>query len=130
MNTKHYTSIEMSKRLLELGLNPESADMLWEQHNNTKSYVTVKPWTTKGKSLGPHIIPCWSLGALLELMPLSIVGWDNETYARYFIGNCAEYATGTSKYDKGLISIPSDSMFKCVYSMVCWLLQNNYIKTE
>lgn len=122
----NYTSIEQSKNLLELGLKPETADM--NHYEKDDGWVTLpKGQISYG---GFQIIPCWSIGALIELMPLSIVGWDNETYARYFIGNCAEYATGTSKYDKGLISIPSDSMFKCVYSMVCWLLQNNYIKTE
>lgn len=119
----NYTTIEQSKKLLELGLNPNTADMVyWMGEYITHSYSECQHKEEQ--------IPIWSVGALLELMPLSIVGWDNETYARYFIGNCAEYATGTSKYDKGLISIPSDSMFKCVYSMVCWLLQNNYIKTE
>ena len=62
-----YTTIEESKQLIEAGLDVNTADMLHEQHYNAESYVTIKPWTTKGKSIGAHILPCWSLAALLDV---------------------------------------------------------------
>ena len=64
---KSYTTIEQSRKLAEI-LPLESADMLWEQHG-TEPYVTVKPWTTRGKSIGCHCLSCWSLAALLEVLP-------------------------------------------------------------
>lgn len=39
MNTKHYTSIEQSKKLLELGLNPENTDMFYL--DNSKARVPI-----------------------------------------------------------------------------------------
>lgn len=62
---KSFTDLEQSKKLAEI-LPPESADMLWEQHNGNEPYVTVKPWTTIGRSVGAHVIHCWSLAALLD----------------------------------------------------------------
>jgi len=64
---KAYTDIEQSKTLAEF-LPPESADMMWEQHLTDKPYVTVKPWTTRGKSIGGHCRCCWSLAALLNVL--------------------------------------------------------------
>ncbi len=42
--------------------------MLWEQHG-AEPYVTIKPWTTIGKSIGCHCLSCWSLAALLSVLP-------------------------------------------------------------
>ena len=64
---KSYTDIEQSRKLAEI-LPLESADMLWEQHG-AGTYVTIKPWTTIGKSIGCHCLGCWSLAALLSVLP-------------------------------------------------------------
>ena len=64
----NYTTVEQSKKLLELGLNPETADMWWTPLNwqLTEYYVEVKQ---DGIGTPKNPIPCWSLGALMELMP-------------------------------------------------------------
>lgn len=64
---KSYTDLSRSEVLAEI-LPIESADMLWEQHG-AESYVTIKPWTTIGKSIGCHCLSCWSLAALLGVLP-------------------------------------------------------------
>lgn len=95
---KSFTDIDQSKRLAEI-LPLESADLLWEQHFNSKPIVTIKPWTTKGKSIGAHILPCWSLAALLEIIPrnLKIVLAVND----YWDGNAVKYkyAIGSVEHD-------------------------------
>lgn len=40
--------------------------MVWEQHYNSAPIVNIKPYSTIGKSIGAHILPCWSLAALLD----------------------------------------------------------------
>ena len=61
----NYTSIEQSKKLLELGLKPETADM--NHYEKDDGWVTLpKGQISYG---GFQIIPCWSLGALLGIMP-------------------------------------------------------------
>ena len=59
---RYYTSIEESKKLIELGLKPETADM-W--YRSLLDFPEIK--RTINGELG--ILPCWSVGQLLELMP-------------------------------------------------------------
>ena len=130
----NYTSIEQVKHLLELGLDSNSADMLWEQHNKEEPYVTIKPWTTKGKSIGAHILPCWSLGALLEVMPKSII---DEYTSKGWLGMCLLYYSSWRwivYYSNEDIDSPAiyeekgDTLIEAAYNMVCWLLEQGYIK--
>lgn len=118
----NYTTIEQSKHLLELGLTPESADCMWEQHNVEHPYITVKPHTTLGRSIGCSAISCWSVGALVKVIPLSmltqhlnkrwqvILKWNQQDDGKF---------TKSKEYDE-----PIDAC----YEMVVWLLENNYIK--
>jgi len=66
---KSFTDLSQSKTLAEI-LPIESADMMWEQHYNNEPYVTIKPHTTIGKSINCHCVPCWSLAALLSVLPI------------------------------------------------------------
>ena len=137
----NYTSIEQSKKLLELGLSPESADCMWEQHNSETSYITVKPHTTLGRSIGAHTIPCWSVGALLEVMPkeISIPDEDEDFPPRVcypFLEACTwseDYLWYGGLVDDAKCHKPmfkSNDILEIVYSTVVWLLENNYIKHQ
>lgn len=75
-NSQVATSVEQSKRLLELGLKKETADMCYTDaalpfvknslHLEAKSYVEVVKNTIQ---LSPFtFIPAWSLHRLIELM--------------------------------------------------------------
>ena len=115
---KHYTTIEQSKKLLELGLNPESADMyfsLWEEDPNFKEVDMMEsaPFEWKEITVYDRALPCWSLGALLELMPTGAhIEKRNNNYACYIVYN--------KPYE-------ADTPIEAVYSMIVWLLENNYI---
>ena len=86
-----YTSIEQSKKLLELGLKPETADAYYKYvlpKNTDKIHhvpevgepTNALEWYNKGYTLSgkepltleEFCIPCWSLEALLEALPTSI----------------------------------------------------------
>ena len=130
----HYTTIEQSKHLLELGLNLNTADMLWEQHNREEPYVTIKLWTTKGKSIGAHILPCWSLGALLEVMPKSITdeytskGWLGMCLLYYSSWRWIVYYTNDDVDSPAIHEEKGDTLIEAAYNMVCWLIEQGYIK--
>jgi len=125
----NYTTIEQSKKLVELGLNPETADMWWTPLNwqLTEYYVEVKQ---DGISTPKNPIPCWSLGALMELMPkikededdggcypTLCKGWDNGQW--YCVYRSSIYIT--KWYDNSI-----DAAFE----IVCWLLKNGYLTKE
>jgi hypothetical protein len=91
----NYTTIEQSKKLLELGLNPESADMWWTPLNwqLTEYYVEVKQ---DGIGTPKNPLPCWSLGALLELIP------DIPDCTILFAKSECEYGMCITPLDSGL----------------------------
>ena len=69
------TTIEQSKHLLELGLDPVSADMEYcyiDESNSglqVKSDINVEVDKKLDVMFGVTHIPAWSLSALLEVMP-------------------------------------------------------------
>jgi hypothetical protein len=69
------TSVEQSKKLLELGVDKNTADMWWNYYsvsnfNNTAMIVRLEePWvgSFNWNNL-PDNIPCWSISALLNII--------------------------------------------------------------
>lgn len=135
----NYTSIEQSKKLLELELSPESADMHYLIENFvTQPIIKIEIGYNKEEEqecingdFTPDYIPCWSVGALLELMPKKIKKDDvklpfhlfqfKDTWGvQYGYPNETEYA----------VLIENKTPLEAAYNMVVWLLENNYIKKE
>ena len=123
----NYTSIEQSKKLVELGLNEGTADMNYR-------YCVCKLIDGEPKEdwlLGvgkpfdecpEEQIPCWSVGALIELMPemTMLVRVATAKHASYFV-DFGPDRHFTQYYNTAI---------EAAYDMVCWLLENNYIKKE
>ena len=110
----NYTSIEQSKKLLELGLSSESADMYYEVHS---AYIEETPKIGYKHGLN---IPCWSVGSLLEVMP-----------PIYGLKPIIDLCCNSSRYsyiDMPIDTKSYDSVLDASYEMVCWLLENDYIK--
>ena len=101
------TSVEQSKKLLELGVDKNTADMWWNYYsvsnfNNTPMIVRLEePWvgSFNWNNL-PDNIPCWSISALLNI----IRGELNEKRCRY-----CEYTIYGD--DDEMVLIVSCSMF-------------------
>ena len=121
----NYTTIEQSKKLIELGLDPKTADMYYEQEIGRKTDVKV------GKSLAieqnlfsfrnGYEIPCWSLGALIDLMPLNILDKENVLQPRQIVGNDVYY--DNICYFNNIYGL-----FNNVVECILWLLKNEYIE--
>lgn len=119
----NYTSIEQSKKLLNLGLEAESADMSWMngkypvcvpydatlEHANTKEFV---------------YLPCWSTAALFNVLP--VLEKDEKFYP--FLGKHEEggyickYAC--SEYNGTLHWFINDTQLEACYEMVEYILKN------
>lgn len=131
---QYYTTIEQSKKLLELGLNPDSADMFYNEEPDEcypKDIVDTKyPMVIReGQKhyLKEYGVPCWSLGALLEIMPEI----DNQLpslrkYKNYYCVVYSDITTrlGDSQWQNG--KTPAEA----AYNMVVWLLENGYLTKE
>lgn len=136
MEQKIVTSIEQSKKLLELGIDTKTADMSWyrptvmypfELHTKYIGHMTME---------GDELIPSWSLSALLDLMPkdrfidieLSYGGFSVdplEYVEKWFISFENE-----KDYESDIKTFSSEHPIDAVFEMVCWLLEKGFIKKE
>ena len=122
--TLGYTTIEQSKHLVELGLDPRTADMFYATEMGI--IIAESPYGVEGHEPCIPFTPAWSLTALLELMPkikattpiLVKTLLEEKYYCIYQgIGSYKE-VNKTSFQDK-----PVDAAFE----MVCWLKTNKII---
>ena len=109
--TQIATTIEQSKYLLELGLEPKTADCNWN--------TTFGDWSLCiGKNKLPQAVPAWSLSALLEVMPKNaeLMKMENDAHELYYE---IDYMY-TGYEDKDAVT--------AAYEMVCCLLEQGLIK--
>lgn len=67
-------------------------------------------------------LPCWSLGALLEMIPLPVLFME-------ITGGCSTWVCEAHKLDGEIIHAKVGiDVIEAVYNTMCWLLENNYIK--
>ena len=74
---KAYTDLEQSRKLAEI-LPIESADMHYSKDFDGSWFVDLAKYTSVKipKYVGnieEHLLPCWSLGALLDVLPEDII---------------------------------------------------------
>lgn len=139
---KHYTTIEQSKKLVELGLNPDTADMkwyYWKDEIDAPKVPTLgfdKAVLESYKNTQAVYLPCWSLGALLEVMPPYLFeferGIDLNIYRNLngkgwhvsYMPNNVE----SMQKDKFRQITNGGTPIEAAYNMVVWLIENGYIK--
>ena len=105
MITKICTDIEQSKKLTELGIDINTADIIYNIFD--KSYIRHDTHIDK------YHMPAWSLTALLKLIP----NWTMDKTDKVNL-TCNSYYHCESCYEE-----PVDAAFE----IVCWLKENNKI---
>ena len=141
MKQSGHTSIEQSKKLVEAGLDPNTADMHIIYHKAEKEgYFDTSLCYSKWDA--EHVrgyMPCWSLGALIGLLPKTIE--TKKPKNLYFpeilpSNNCVAYTALNKNKEYVFLKlfatgVESDAtLIDNMVSMICWLLKNNYIKKE
>ena len=119
--SKICTDLEQSYKLISLGLNKNTADMHYfsDGYNPTKLDVGYSAENAKFyRGTKNKYTPAWSLTTLLELMPE--IGFANKPILDL---NGIEINYSGVHFTKGNKQ-PVDAAFE----MVCWLLENGYIK--
>ena len=139
---KSHTDLEQSKKLAEF-LPLKSADMCLTFVNNVWNPVWGKaddiyqlqkncyePDYTKDNYVDidefePKVVPCWSLAALLGVLPDTITSNDGIAFKLNIKKNIIEY----SNPPLYLIykSVKSDNIVDVCYEMICWLKKEEYI---
>lgn len=126
---KGYTTIEQSKKLLELGFDPNTADMHWWITHH--SHYAGLGWSEEfRKKTGSACQPAWSLSALLDEIPQSVITDNGDEYTlqmgkdddlTYVFGYYCEY-TATN-----VVEFVSQEAVEAAYELICWLLENKYV---
>lgn len=134
-----WTTLEQSKKLIEAGLDPNTADMAILKDNTYSNALSVFNGATfcqnyneiKNKT---NYIPCWSLGALLTLMPNTmkdpLVGPVRAAYHLTLKENV--YNAWECNYEHfsfgGLYEFPAQpTPIEAVVYTILWLLERGYI---
>ena len=126
------TTIEQSRHLAELGVDFKSADLTYERlalsglgipddMQYRERFIPFQFFSGRG-------LPCWSLEALLELMPEEIV--DNHWITLYKA--CGRWVCCYQDLNGNAWPGAQEScdIVLAAYRMVVWLVENGFIKTE
>ena len=114
-----YTTFEQSKELVRLGLNPFTADMYYNMFDNYSlpriTLELIMEEENKPRTYPEVYMPCWTKGALKELIPTNInIVWQN---------GCGGRQQGYVIYSLN----PKPEIFENEYELIHWLLEYNYI---
>lgn len=155
--TAHCTSVEQSKKLIELGLKYETADWYYyaQQRFDGNDYVcTGKIFsnpikdendkehftylhTTFGDEVGendtPYVLPAWSLSRLYDILPEKIK-LNDEDLAEDFNIAYLEINKCEVIYDDFMIKTYNfrnkDDVYNGIIDAIEWLINNNYFNKK
>lgn len=122
------TTVEQSKKLLELGIDRNTADM-WYINGEGKSYIGN--WSENQHDWDD--IPAWSLPALLELIPPYLgefnegidFGFSKSMNGKWYSAHYIQLNDdGVATFNK---TVTGDTAIDAVFEMVCWLKENGKI---
>ena len=119
------TSIEQSKKLIELGIDRNTADMLWTYDFTVNDINGLNVISTYLKP-EENDIPAWSLASLLKLMP------TDDKKDEYYVDTESHSDYHTVSYRNcwdGCIhsEYSEESLLDAAFKMVVWLLENKKI---
>ena len=138
------TTREQSEQLLALGLKKETADMTIHIKNDDGWYVTAEPFyeweddmnTIPSLEETEPILPAWSLGRLLEMLPSPIpISEDLPTFHRYAYLDLSKvsahyYWEDYDGAERALASFCGNGLFAAVVDAIEWLIKEGHFNKE
>ena len=116
MKNKICTSIEQSKKLIELGLDVKTADMFWDTAEPEERRTPTVGLISDYYDMEDWAVPAWSIAALLDVLPKGTRLLKSATDDIYHC-DCP----------KCNIDEWFDNPIDACVEMVCWLLENGKI---
>lgn len=123
--TQICTTIEQSKRLLELGISSDTADMTLQEYINPE---TENKEVAEIVGYGMDGVAAWSLGALIKLMPDTIILYDRSCCGLSVL-NMGVYYRLLTELDI-IQGYEKDNIFENCISMIAWLVNHEYIQSN
>ena len=142
---KSYTDLKQSKKLAEF-LPLESADMFWYRDAVTKeANPRIMNYMQVPKLQSMYYSPCWSLDALINLLPSEFTTENKFGIFKYTIrirkykftedidvhqiayGNYKYYEDGSSSWKDMINTGEKEELLDAVFDMICWLKKNDML---
>lgn len=138
------TSTEQSKKLMELGIDVKTADMFLAVNGTipvVSKYIDDDGFVTADDTA----IPCWSLAALMKLLPSEFTTenkfgkykyeikirkyklTDNVDIYQIAYGNYKWYEDGSHSWKDMINTGQKEELLDAAFEMVCWLKKEEYI---
>lgn len=119
---KSYTDLEQSKKLATI-LPIDSADMWWDWFGNPLDDVndgeySTEPLLHKPVSNPRNIIPCWSLAALLDILPLlERKGYQKTKPQLFYIVHINKWIVDSHVYTTDAYDNPIDACVEMILKL-------------
>ena len=117
------TSVEQSKRLLELGLKKETADMCWQKITLNGEVITCPAqdvWHCSTAITNFHI-PAWSLHRLIEMINLKIqFRLKEKATVIYNVSHLQPFQSFSG------FGIDGKSYYNSIINAIEWLIKEGY----
>jgi hypothetical protein len=127
---KTCTDLQQSKKLIELGIDVNTADMYWQDIGG----VTILTFEIIGVDTPKDsVIPAWSFTALFELIPPYLgefndgidFGFSKSMNGKWYSAHYIKLNdNGLATFNK---TVTGDTAIDAAFNMVCWLKENKKI---
>ena len=115
MKNEMVTTVEQSRKLLEVGVDPNTADMWRVDCDDANYFITNEKYIDLIN--GCEVVPAWSLSALMNIMPKGFVLVKDSVVEKYHL------------FSKGCMgkSTSAENPIDTVFSMIVYLKENKLL---
>lgn len=122
-------SIERMQHLRELGLDTSKASMCWVKDTEGNRHLSVHDeYCYEASFMNP--IPAFTLPDILELLPYKTVASYLHIGRKSFSGDILFYVEYSNFGGYAVSHFRSESPIEPAYEMLCWCVENGYIKSK
>lgn len=133
---KQVLSIERMRHLKELGVDTSRASMCYRRIGKyATGEVANLPWRLylnngnyKEYNVEYEVVPAFTLQDILEMLPSKTVASYLHIGRKSFSGNIQFYVEYSNFGGYAVSHFRNDSLLDAAYDMLCWCLENGYIK--
>lgn len=130
-NSQVCTSVEQSKRLLAMGLKPETANMsittMPVDYDGIKYLLTPYSKVNNPKAFG--VIPAWSLHRLIELLPQDI-HLDDYVDTHYYLTIDPFKVIYVNSHRLWIYQRDGGCLYDKLIDTIEWTIKNNFFNKE
>ena len=129
-----WTTLEEAEKLVKAGLPIETADMHYLDHGSNEFRALTLPYVNTASGVRPWVIPCWSLGALIQMLPLNIQTKDYLLHKydlefKLYSGYMVAYCIGQS-HTPIIFTEKYETLIEACVEMIILLLKNDYYDNQ